>query len=152
MRLRRMTQSDISACAALMAETPLWQRYGVTVEKAAARFQEGLARGAVIFVAEAEGKVVGFVWCEARGAFARSGYIPLIGVAEGHRGSGVGAALLAQAEAFLARFSRDVFLLVSDFNVAAQRFYQRHGYVRVGALPDYVIPGVTEYIYWKRLS
>lgn len=152
MHVRLMTRADVPACAAIMAGTWLWQRYGVTEDQAARRFRDGLARGATVFVAEVDAQVVGFVWCEPRGAFARSGYIPLIGVAEGYRGMGVGAALLARAEDFLARTARDVFLLVSDFNTGAQRFYERHGYVRVGALPDYVIEGVTEYIYRKRLE
>ena len=42
--------------------------------------------------------------------------------------------------------------LVSDFNTDAQHFYERHGYVRAGALAGLVLPDVTELIYWKRLS
>jgi len=103
-------------------------------------------------VADEAGEVVGFVMCVERGAWARSGYIPLIGVAPTHKGKGIGLALLQRAESFLSHSSSDVFLLVSDFNTPAQRFYERHGYTRVGALPDYILPGVTEYIYWKRLK
>jgi ribosomal-protein-alanine N-acetyltransferase len=42
-------------------------------------------------------------------------------------------------------------LLCSDFNTEAQRFYRRAGYEQVGALPDYVVPGVAELIFRKRL-
>ncbi len=151
-KVRRMTEADIPACVDIMVSTSLWQRYDVSKEGATRRFQEGLAREAVIFVAEVEGEVVGFVWCEARGAFARSGYIPLVGVSPRHRGRGIGTALMDRAEAFLATVSQDVFLLVADFNEAAQRFYRRRGYVHVGSLSDYIVPGVTEYIYRKRLT
>jgi len=41
--------------------------------------------------------------------------------------------------------------LCSDFNTDAQRYYEKHGYSRVGAIPDYVVPGITELIYRKRL-
>ncbi|OIO90303.1 MAG: hypothetical protein AUK03_13235 [Anaerolineae bacterium CG2_30_64_16] len=150
--IRPLTQDDIPICAHLMADTPLWIRYGVTVASARARLEGGLAAGATIFVAELDRAVAGFVWCVDRGAFARSGYIPLIGVRAGLTGVGVGAGLLAYAEQYLGRSSPDVFLTVSDFNLDAQHFYQRHGYVQVGALPDYVINGVTELIYWKRLQ
>ncbi len=40
---------------------------------------------------------------------------------------------------------------MSDFNAGAQRFYERHGYVRAGALDGLVLPGVAELLYWKRL-
>ena len=150
--IRPFVNNDIPGCAQLMADTPLWIRYGVTVASAQARLEGGLAAGAAIFVAEHDGAVVGFVWCVERGAFARSGYIPLIGVRQGLTGVGVGAELLAYAEGYLGRNSPDVFLTVSDFNQAAQRFYQKHGYVQVGALPDYLIKGVTELIYCKRLQ
>ena len=48
--------------------------------------------------------------------------------------------------------SADVFLLVSDFNTTAQAFYRRLGYEQVGAIPGYVVPGITELIFRKRAS
>ncbi len=47
--------------------------------------------------------------------------------------------------------SAHAFLLVSDFNEDAQRFYEREGYLRVGPLPGLVLPDVAELLYWKRL-
>ncbi|MCZ7547197.1 MAG: GNAT family N-acetyltransferase [Anaerolineae bacterium] len=70
----------------------------------------------------------------------------------GLEGMGIGAALLGEAERRAASVSREMFLLVSDFNVAAQRFYQRHDYQQVGAIPGYVLPDVAELIFWKRLD
>jgi len=64
---------------------------------------------------------------------------------------GLGAALLAAYEAETARGSAHAFLLVSAKNPPAQRFYRRYGYRRVGRLPDLVMPGEDEIIYWKRL-
>lgn len=151
--IRPMEQSDVAACAALMADTPLWQRYGVTFASATERLSAGLRSGAVILVAEGpRGEVQGFVWLVVRGAFDRSGYIPLIGVDEASRGQKIGQQLLRAAEDHLRPLVADVFLLCSDFNLDAQRFYERHGYVKVGAIPDYVLPGVAELIYRKRLS
>ena len=45
----------------------------------------------------------------------------------------------------------DLFLLVSDFNLPAQRFYAANGYHQVGAIAGYVCPGIGELIYRKRL-
>jgi ribosomal protein S18 acetylase RimI-like enzyme len=56
---------------------------------------------------------------------------------------------MEHAEQELFRTGKDIFLLVSDFNIDAQSFYQRLGYRQVGAIPDYLIPGVAELIYHK---
>jgi ribosomal protein S18 acetylase RimI-like enzyme len=150
MIIRPMIEADVAPLARLMSGDPLWQRYGVTAEGAARRLGDGLASGATIAVAEVDGAPAGFIWYVERGAFARSGYVMLIGVQGGARGHGVGAALMAHAETAMFATVSDVFLLVSDFNLAAQRFYGRLGYVRVGAIPDYVVAGVTELICHKR--
>jgi GNAT superfamily N-acetyltransferase len=72
-------------------------------------------------------------------------------VVPGRERAGTGALLLRAFEAEAARAGRHAFLLVSDFNLDAQRFYERHGWLRSGALPGLVLEGVTELLYWKRL-
>jgi ribosomal protein S18 acetylase RimI-like enzyme len=133
-----------------MAQTPLWQRYGVTEASALRRFELGLERQANIAIAEQGGLVLGFVWVSLRGAFERSGYIPLIGVDPAQYGQGIGQALMDYAEAQVFQQAGELFLLVSDFNEAAQRFYFRRGFIQVGVLPDYILPGVRELIFMKR--
>ncbi|MFN8483580.1 MAG: GNAT family N-acetyltransferase [Anaerolineae bacterium] len=147
-----ITPDTLPACAALMAATPLWQRYGVTPQGAAATLRKALEEGGQCIVALEGETVAGFVLYYPRGAFARSGYIRLIGVAPERQSEGVGAQLMAAAEAVMGAVSGDVFLLVSDFNTRAQAFYRRRGYAQVAALPDYVIPGVSELLFWKRLA
>lgn len=148
--LRPIQSIDIVPLAQLMAANSLWQRYNVTEASAAQRLQNGLDQQATIIVAEVEGEPVGFIWLAERGAFNRSGYIMLIGVRADRQGQGVGRALLLAAESALFTQVADLFLLVSDFNQAAQAFYQRLGYRQVGAIPDYVVPGITELIFHKR--
>jgi len=156
MIVRPMQLPDACICAKWMVETPLWQRYGVTQASAQQRFELALERRATIAVAEREGprfghkQLLGFVWYTISGAFERSGYIPLIGVAPGEFGQGVGKALMDYAEGQVFQQVGELFLLVSDFNEPAQCFYQRRGYIQVGALPDYILHGVSELIYLKR--
>ncbi len=156
MIVRPMQPEDAIICAQWMAETPLWQRYGVTQTSAQLRFELALQHQATIAVAEREEPgvgfkpILGFVWYAVRGAFERSGYIPLIGVAPGRYNQGVGAALMDYAEGQVYQQVGELFLLVSDFNKPAQRFYQRRGFIQVGVLPDYILPGISELIYYKR--
>jgi ribosomal protein S18 acetylase RimI-like enzyme len=56
---------------------------------------------------------------------------------------------MRHAEERIFRRGPNVYLLVSDFNVKAQAFYRKLGYVKVGALRDYVVPGITERVYRK---
>jgi ribosomal protein S18 acetylase RimI-like enzyme len=148
--IRSLASPDIPGIASWVAATPLWQRYNVTEESFAIRLQNGLAEGATIYVAEQDNSVIGFLWLVERGAFNRSGYIQLIGVHPEVRGAGIGRALMQFAEEKTFAQGSDLFLLVSDFNTDAQQFYKRLGYRQLGTLDDYVVPGVSELIFWKR--
>lgn len=156
MIVRPMQLPDACICAKWMVETPLWQRYGVTQASAQQRFELALEGRATIAVAEREGprfghkQLLGFVWYTISGAFERSGYIPLIGVSPGEYGQGIGRLLMDYAEGQVFQQVGELFLLVSDFNEPAQSFYQRRGYIQIGVLPDYILPGISELIYFKR--
>lgn len=152
-RIRPMTPLDIEQLVAWMVTIPLWQRYGLTAERAADQFDKALARDDLLLVADVGEKhsACGFAWCLPQGAFGRSVYLRLIGVRPDHASAGVGSALLAAVEAAAVRINEHVFLLVSDFNQDAQRFYRRHGYQPIGRIPGYVLPDVDELLYWKHL-
>jgi ribosomal protein S18 acetylase RimI-like enzyme len=145
-----MTEVDIPIVAAWMPMLPLWQRYGITVEWATKLFERSLRRD-ILLTADVPGEATacGLLRCVPRGTFDRSPYISLVGVQAEYQNRHVGAALLQHVEQQLA--SADIFLLTSDFNEAAQRFYQRQGYRQIGAIADFVVPGVTELIFRKRL-
>ncbi len=150
MVIRSIKNEDVIPLARLMAHTPLWQRYNVTEESAAQRLQNGLDQGATILVAEIDQMPLGFVWYVTSGAFNRSGYIMLIGVEQSTRSTGVGRALMREAETIMFEKVNDVFLLVSDFNAGAQKFYRRLGYEQVGTIRDYVSEGIDELIFRKK--
>jgi ribosomal protein S18 acetylase RimI-like enzyme len=170
-RIRLATAADAEPTerlAASLAELPLLQRYGATPGGLAAELgqlvRDPAARSAghKLLLAEpvsAAGEPVGLARVvvggqpagHGFGQFGRGGYLQLIALRSGFAGRGLGQLLLAAVEELVALDSRDLFLLTSDFNHGAQRFYARAGYLRVGELPDFVRPGIAEIIYWKRL-
>jgi len=77
-------------------------------------------------------------------------HVTYLWVDERHRGAGLGARLLSEAErvASQERGCRGARLETWDFQ--APGFYQKQGYEVVCAIPDYP-PGVTEYALTKRL-
>ncbi|MGQ0569249.1 MAG: GNAT family N-acetyltransferase [Armatimonadota bacterium] len=159
--IRRLQRTDIEACARIVAGEPLWRRYGQTARRARTTIREALgsrgssrASGAAgEFAVARQGRdVIGFIWFRLDGTFHHSGYVRWVAVAAGARGRGVGARLMEYAERRIFRRGLNIFLLVSDFNRGAQAFYRKRGYTRVGAVPDYLVPGITEYLYWKTLG
>ncbi|HET6836669.1 MAG TPA: GNAT family N-acetyltransferase [Gemmatimonadales bacterium] len=89
-----------------------------------------------LFVAEADGRVVGFV--SVLGAYRSDspdddptpfGYVDDLVILPSHRGQGLGSALLNRAEAYAAANGRaTIRLRVKGANRAARRFYARAGY------------------------
>lgn len=147
-----LAERDVEPCAALMASGEPWTRYGIDAAAARALWRQALESGAEVAVARQGETTLGFAWYIVRGAFGLSGYLKLLGVSAEARGRGIGAALLAHTEGRArADGQADLFLLVSDFNRPAQRFYAAHGYQQVGAIAGYVHPGIGELIYRKRL-
>lgn len=148
MNIRPLNAEDVTVVAAWVVTIPLWQRYGASADVLAQRLLMALDTD-LILTADTDDQAVGLAWCVPKGGFGRSAYLRMLGVRPDQAGAGVGAALLSALEATVA--SHDLFLLTSDFNVDAQRFYQRQGYEQIGAIPGYVLPDVTELIYRKRL-
>lgn len=148
-----MQPAHVADCARIMAENALWQRHGVTLQDAMRRFSDGLQDAdACMQVALIDDEVCGFIWYYRRGTFHSGGYIRLVGIANDAKGQGIGQMLMEVAETDISQHARDIFLLASDFNIGAHRFYRRLGYQSIGALPDFASAGITEMIFWKRLS
>jgi ribosomal protein S18 acetylase RimI-like enzyme len=146
--ISQATDAEREWCAELMAGSDPWIRLGRGIEpcRAICRHPEYL-----LLVAHAGQEPCGFVLLHPRGV-AGSPYIASIAVAERSRGRGVGALLLAHAEAHFAASARHIFLCVSSFNERARRLYERHGYAAVGELKDYIVEGASETLMHKRLA
>lgn len=149
--VRPLREEEVPELAGALSRLPLLQRYGRGADRIRADLDAARSRGDGLLVAEGPGGPAGLAWFLRSGTLGMGGYLRLLAVVGEAQGGGVGRALLAAYEAEVSRESRHAFLLVSDFNEGAQRFYERHGYARVGALPALVLPDVGELLYWKRL-
>jgi ribosomal protein S18 acetylase RimI-like enzyme len=147
--IRPATPEDCSALGVTLSPLPLFQAYQLTAPALTQRFESALQRGEGLLLAEAHGAPVGVCWFISRGAFGSGAYLRTLAVREGLQGQGLGVALLRGYEEGSGNPPGGWFLLASDFNTGAHRFYERHGYREVGQLPGFAAPGVTERIYWK---
>jgi ribosomal protein S18 acetylase RimI-like enzyme len=152
MELKPLARADCAAAAAIVAAQPLWNaRYRYPAERAESDLAAAIERGDLVLGAFDGGALSGFAWCLPLGAFGRFPYLRLLAVDGSAQGGGVGAKLLSAAEAHFAP-ARQMLLMVSAFNEGAQRFYARQGYRQVGNCPDYLVDGIDEQIWMKRLS
>jgi ribosomal protein S18 acetylase RimI-like enzyme len=149
--VRELRAEDAPACGAIVGATPLWQRSGLAAEHAATLLGAAASGGDTVLVLEVDGALAGFAWIDRRGAFGRSAYLRMIAIDPARRSTGLGAVLMQAFESIAAGEGSDGFLMVSDFNTDAQRFYRRLGWTEVGRVPDYVTAGVAEVVMWKRV-
>ena len=130
-----------------MASTDPWITLGRGFEDCLARCRR---MDYILLLARSGGQPCGFVLLDPCGV-AGSPYIASIATAAQLRGQGVGSALLAGAEDWFPE-ARHMFLCVSSFNARARQLYERRGYVVVGELKDYVVPGASEILMHKKLE
>jgi ribosomal protein S18 acetylase RimI-like enzyme len=149
--IRAAAAQEAAAIAAAVVGQPLLSRYGTSGEGLAKSLGEAMARGERVVVAEEGGQVVGMAWFLVGGTLGLGGYLRLIALHPGQEGRGVGGELLAEVERAVAQASRHLFLLASDFNDGARRFYAARGYREVGVMEGLVKDGIGEVMYWKRL-
>lgn len=140
-------------CARIMTDNTLWQSYDVTQSQAEEQISKGLASSdARILVSLEEQIVMGFIWYYTKGTFHRGAYIRLIGIHHEHHRKGIGSKLMNVAESDIVTYTPHIFLLSSDFNEDAHRFYQRLGYETIGTLPNFAKDGISEVIFYKTLN
>ena len=135
---------DLSACAAMMATTDPWLRFGLAERRAIKILGDPVKEA---YVALDAAGVAGFITIDMRGLLC--GYIHILCVRADRRGQGVGTALIGRAEERIFSESPNAFICASSFNAGARRLYERLGYELVGPLRDMFIRGADEMLYRK---
>lgn len=132
-KVRAPVEADAEAFASLVTQLG----YASTPAQVAARLRHLADRDDIrAYVAEQDGRVVGMVGLEAFPAFHRDGlhgYVTAMVVDEGVRGGGIGARLMAAAEAwFKERGVKRVNLTTALHREDAHAFYEKLGYTYTG--------------------
>ena len=144
--VRRLEGRDVRPLVALLASSDPWLTLGYTAPEWRRLLGGPLPnRDAWVLDDGTHARGIAIV----RRGFLAGDYLELLAVEAGARGRGLGARLLAHAEAAVFARARNFFVCVSDFNDAARRFYRRHGYRRVGRLDDLLIAGSAELLLRK---
>lgn len=152
LRLEKCGPEIPEGCEEIFHNSDIYTRYFQNggLERSLAR----AARNGELYIAYDEAnRPLGAMKVVMRGFCGLYPYLGLIGVHADSRGLGVGKFLMAQLERMaLESGARRVSLMVSDFNIGGQRFYERLGYWKLGEIPDASKEGITEFVMIKDLK
>lgn len=136
----------LRTCAKMMMNSNPWNVLHFTEEQCFKDLKHPLLD--VFGAVNAHREVVGFLAAMANGI----GFEPMVEylcVREDVRGCGIGTKLISHFECELFPNADNLYLFVSDINPKAMSLYVRLGYLQVGALPNYNLPGQTEFLHRK---
>lgn len=149
LRIVHGTVKHLSDCIDALRDSELGAVYSHPEEELRSGFTDGFSKGEIFVVLDESNNWLGYIWIALRGAFYGFPYCRIIAVKKDWRGKGIGTALLNYYEKVGFENSNRLFMLVSDFNKAAQILYERLGYEHVGVIPDLFKKGVSEHILVK---
>jgi ribosomal protein S18 acetylase RimI-like enzyme len=139
----------LADCRESLLNSELRDVYFISEERTKTFLIEGLTKEEIFVALDQSGVCLGFIWIALAGAFCRFPYVDLLAVKERYRGRGVGCSLLSFFEQEGFKKAPKLFIMVSDFNHRAKKLYESRGYKEVGMIPEFLKPGVAEYIMMK---
>ena len=136
---------------AIFRDSMIQERYFADSDKLHHSLETG-AKNGELYLGVLDGMPVGAMRVDMRGFCGLYPYIKLLGVAPAYRSQGIGTFMLEKAEQ-MARDSgaKKITLMVSDFNIRAQKAYERRGYELLGTIRNAVKDDIDELLMIKYL-
>ncbi|MBS0270701.1 MAG: GNAT family N-acetyltransferase [Proteobacteria bacterium] len=145
-----MTAEAAERLGSAFAELDPWAHYAYTAATLAAFLAEE-EPGAQRFQIMADQALAGAIVIQSK--WFRGPYLQFLGVLPAFHRRGLGRSALdwfeggAQADG-----ARNLWVAASEFNVGAQAFYERHGFVRIATIDGLIAEGTAEILFRKRLA
>lgn len=152
LHMEKADGSHISACCEVFSDSEIYERYFREDDRLNRSLRMAAEKGELYIALNETGEIVGTMRVVMRGFCGLYPYLALIGVKSGHRGERIGSFLMDNLEELARRSgAKRVTLMVSDFNMAAQTFYNGRGYWLLGTLPGAVKPEIGELVMIKEV-
>ena len=131
-------------CLLCVKNSDLWDAYFKNNPTQESALEKMISEKQVYVVTNKTDQCIGFMGVINNGCFQNYSYLATLAVKKGHRNKGIGEALVNKFEKMGFKKADKVFILVSDFNKQAQKFYRKLGYKKVGNIPDLFKKGISE--------
>ncbi len=164
MPIVKAQKTDLEQCVDILFVPGLGELYYPQRELLYTELEKRISAGEVFIEKIAAGggitsepDIQGVIWYQREGLFCSFPYLHMIAVRDECRRQGIGSALMDFYEQDSLRVGKNkirtrAFLLVSEQNLPAQRFYQGRGYVEVGRFEKLFRRGVTEILLMKKVK
>ena len=147
--IRLAKKGQAHDCLLCVKKSDLWDEYHRRNPSHEVILEEMISKKQIYVVSNKYGRCIGFMGVINNGCFRKFSYLSILAVKNRYRNKGIGETLVNKFEAIGFERADRVFVLVSDFNKKAQRFYRRLGYKKVGNIPDLFKIGASEYLLVK---
>ena len=131
-------------CLLCVKNSDLWDAYFKNNTTHEATLEEMISKKQVYVATNKNDKCIGFMGVINNGCFDKFPYLATLAVRKRYRNKGIGETLVNKFENIGFEKADRVFILVSDFNKQAQKFYRKLGYKKVGNIPDLFKNGISE--------
>jgi len=131
-------------CLACVKNSDLWNTYFKNNPAHETALEELISKKQVYITKNKNDNCIGFMGVINKGCFGKFPYLSILAVKKRYRNKGIGEALVNKFEDIGFKKADRVFILVSDFNKQAQKFYRKLGYKKVGNIPDLFKNGISE--------
>ncbi len=148
--LRPLSPDDAAVLGAMTAHMDPWARYPISCEHMTmffARSEPGAPRFGIDVAGTLEGGMA------IRTEWFAGPYIQTFALSPHCQGRGIGSRVLSFIETEARRVGqRNLWVAASDFNAAAHRFYERHGFERLATVPALLRDDRDEILFRKVLG
>jgi ribosomal protein S18 acetylase RimI-like enzyme len=131
-------------CLLCVRNSDLWDAYFKANPSHESTLEEMISKKQVYVATNEKDNCIGFMGVINNGCFRKFSYLSILAVKKRYRNKGVGELLVNKFESIGFKRADIVFILVSDFNRKAQKFYRKLGYKKVGNIPNLFKLGVSE--------
>lgn len=111
-----------------------------------------------MYVLKMNKQIVGVLWFDETGAFHTYPYLHMICVKEEFRKKGIGHVALQFLEQYVLgegkerKLKSKIFLTVGEWNLEAQKFYEKEGFVKLAEIPNLYRKKVNEILLMKEIK
>jgi len=138
--IKPANSSCIERCSDILVQSRVGKTYFPNKQNIQGRIGESLDSDEIFVAINKDNEIDGFVWFQMRGAFSFFPFLYMIATDPNQHRKGLARKMMDYYEQYVLykqvpkRLSTKSFLLVAEFNTAAQSLYRNLGYIEVARL------------------